>query len=86
MAPSVENAEERKFRNSIPCTMPQSLADAKAAKTRNPLKFAWVSQTRQQISAVTGLKFIVLCEHLEKILLLNKFFPNVDTCLVAKIA
>jgi len=26
MAPSVENDEERKFRNCIPCTMPQSLA------------------------------------------------------------
>ena len=24
---SVENDEERKFHNSIPCTMPQSLAD-----------------------------------------------------------
>jgi len=27
VAPSVENDEERKFHNSIPCTMPQSLAD-----------------------------------------------------------
>jgi len=28
VAPSVENYEEQKFHNSIPCTMPQSLADA----------------------------------------------------------
>jgi len=28
VAPSIENDEEWKFRNSIPCTMPQSLADA----------------------------------------------------------
>jgi len=28
VAPSVENKDERKFRNSIPCTMPQSLAEA----------------------------------------------------------
>jgi len=28
VAPSVENNEERKFRNFIPCTTPQSLAHA----------------------------------------------------------
>jgi len=28
VAPSVENDEEQKFHNAIPCTMPQSLADA----------------------------------------------------------
>jgi len=31
-----------------------------AAKTRNPLKFAGVPQTRQQISAISGPKFTVL--------------------------
>jgi len=31
-----------------------------AAKTRNPLKFAGVPQTRQQISAASGLKFTIL--------------------------
>jgi len=31
-----------------------------AAKTRNPLKFAGVRQTRQRISAVTGPKFAIL--------------------------
>ena len=44
------------------CSTPQSLADAhyqsvvqyNAAKMRNPLKFAGVPQTRQQISAVSA--------------------------------
>ena len=31
-----------------------------AAKTRNPLKFDGVPQTRQQFSAVIGPKFIIL--------------------------
>jgi len=31
-----------------------------AAKTRNPLKFAGVPQTRQQISAASGPKFTIL--------------------------
>jgi len=31
-----------------------------SAKTRNPLKFAGVPQTRQQISAVSGPKFSIL--------------------------
>jgi len=49
------------------CSMPQNLADAhywmpysNAAKTAKPLKFAGVPQTRQQISAVSRLKFTVL--------------------------
>jgi len=50
------------------CTTPQSLADAhyyiavqyNAAKTRNPLKFAAVPQTRQRISAVSWPKFTIL--------------------------
>ena len=52
-----------------------------AAKTRNPLKVAGVPQTRQQISAASRLKFTILWEHVEERLLLNKFFPTVDTCL-----
>ena len=71
------------------CSMPQSLADAQytgmpcsnTAKTRNPLKFAWVPQTRQQISASSGPKFAILWGHVGDILLLNKFFRIVDTCL-----
>jgi len=52
-----------------------------AAKTRNPLKFAGVPQTTEPISAASGLKFTILCRHMEQILLLNKFFPIVDRCL-----
>jgi len=49
------------------CSTPQSLADANyqmpcsnAAKTRNPLKFAGVTQTPEPISAVSGPKFTIL--------------------------
>jgi len=42
-----------------------------AAKTRNPLKFAG---TRQQISAVSRLKFTILSGHVEDVLLFDKFF------------
>jgi len=67
------------------CLTPQSLVDAhyytrvlcsNAAKTRNPLKFAGVYQSRQQVSAVCRPKFIVLSEHLEEVLLFNKFFSD----------
>ena len=52
-----------------------------AAKTRNRLKFAGVPQTRQQISAVSRPKFTILSGHVEEVLLRNRFFPIVDTCL-----
>jgi len=52
-----------------------------AAKTRNPLKFAGVPQTNETISASSGPKFTILWGHVEGILLLNHFFPNVDMCL-----
>ena len=52
-----------------------------AAKTRNPLKFAGVSQTRQQILAVSGPKFTILSGHVEEVLMFNKFFPIIDTYL-----
>ena len=52
-----------------------------AAKTHNPLKFVGVPQTRQQISAVSGPKFTILSGRVEEVLLLNEFFPIVDTCL-----
>ena len=45
-----------------------------AAKTRNPLKFAWAPQTTGWISAVSRPKFTILWGHLEEILMLNKFF------------
>jgi len=52
-----------------------------AANTRNPLKFAGVPQTNETISAASGPKFTILRGHVKEILLLNKFFPIVDTCL-----
>jgi len=55
-----------------------------AAKTQNPLKFAGVPQTTGLISATSGLKFTILWEHVEEILLLNNFFPIVETCLSCK--
>ena len=45
-----------------------------AAKTRKPLKFAGVPQTRQQISAVNRPKFIILRGHVKDLSMFNKFF------------
>ena len=62
----------------------RSLLECRAvtlAKTRNPLKFAGVPQTRQQISAVSRPKFTILSGQMNEVLLFNKFFPIVDTCL-----
>ena len=56
-----------------------------ATKTRNPLKFAGVPQTRQQISAVSRLKFTILSRHVEEVLLFNKFFRLSIHALVPKI-
>ena len=50
------------------------------AKTRKLLKLAGVPQTAGSISAASRPKFTILWGHLEEILLLNKFFPIVDTC------
>ena len=75
------------------CSTPQSLADAhyplllgsNAAKMRRPLKFGGVPQTGQPIlAAASRPKFTILWGHVEYILLLNKFFPIVDTCLSCK--
>ena len=52
-----------------------------AAKTRNPLKLAGVPQTNETISAASRPKFTILQGHVGEILLFNKFFPIVDTCL-----
>jgi len=49
------------------------------AKTRNPLKFARVPQTRQQMSPISRLT--ILSGHVAKVLLFNMFFPLVDQCL-----
>jgi len=39
-----------------------------------------VPQTRQQISAVSRPNFTILSGHVEEVLLFNKFFLIVDTC------
>jgi len=44
-----------------------------SAKTRNPLKFAVVPQTRQHISAASLPKFTILWRHVRKTLLFNNF-------------
>jgi len=51
-----------------------------AAKKRNPLKLAGVPKTNEMISAASGPKFTMLWGQVEEILLLNKFFPIVNTC------
>jgi len=57
-----------------------------AAKMQNPLKFAGVPQTRQQISAGSGPKFTILYGRMEETLLFNKFFFGLSIpALVAKI-
>jgi len=74
VAPSVQ-------RRKVWLTPTTSVPCSNAAKTRNPMKYARVPQTRQQILAVSRPKFTVLSGHVEKVLLFNKFFPIVDTCL-----
>ena len=44
------------------------------AKMRNPLKFAGVPQTRQQISAISMPKYTILSEHVDEALVFKKFF------------
>jgi len=56
-----------------------------AAKTRNPLKFAGVPKTRQQISAASEPKFAILWGHVDEILLFNTFFRLLIHALLAKI-
>ena len=46
------------------------------AETRNPLKFAGVPQTCQQISAISMPKFTTLRGRVEEVLVFNKFFCN----------
>ena len=74
MAPSVQ-------RRKVWLTPSSGMPYSNAAKTRNPLKFAGMPQTNETISAASGPKFTILWEHVEEILLLNKFFAIVDVCL-----
>jgi len=55
------------------------------AKKRKPLKFAGVSQTRQQVSAVCRPQFSILSGHVEEVSVLNKFFRLSIHALAAKI-
>jgi len=74
VAPSVQRRKVWLTPSSrVPCS--------NAAKTRNPLKFAGVPQTCQQISAASRPKFTILRGHVEEVLLFNKFFPIVNMCL-----
>jgi len=52
-----------------------------AAKTQNPLKFAAVPQTRQQISAASGPKFTIFWGHVGRHCCLTSFFLIVSSCL-----
>jgi len=71
------------FNTAVWLTPTTTVPCSNAAKTQNPLKFAWVPQTGQPISAASMLKFTILWEHVKEILPL-KFFPIVDTCLSCK--
>jgi len=62
--------------NRVPCS--------NATKTRTPLKLPGVPQTNETIAAASGPKFTISWEHVEEILLLNKFFPIVDMCLICE--
>jgi len=74
VAPSVQ-------RRKVWLTPTTKVPCSNAAKTRNPLKFAEVPQTRQQISAVSRSKFTILSGHVEEVLQFNKFFPIVDAAI-----
>ena len=62
------------FNGAVWLTPTTRVSYSNAAKARNPLKFAGVSQTAEPISAASGLKFNILCRHVREILLLNKFY------------
>jgi len=68
-------------RRKVWLTPTTTVSCSNAAKTRNQLKFVGVPQTRQQISAVSRLKFTILSIHVEELLLFNTFFSIVNICL-----
>jgi len=73
--PNMPSVQRRKVwlmpTTRVPCS--------NVAMTQNLLKFAGVSQTRQQISAVSRPKFTILSGYVEEVSVLNKFFLIVDT-------
>jgi len=60
---------------SVPCT--------NAAKTRNPLKCAGVPKLANRSQPLVG-RSSPYYQHVEEVLLFNKFFPIVDTCLYSE--
>jgi len=68
------------------CSTPQSLADAHCWSTVQQRCQAAkpIEITLGPISAASGPKFTILYEHLEEILLLNKFFQLSMCALIAK--
>jgi len=64
------------FNAAVWLTPTTGLPCSNAAKTRKPLKLDGVPQTTGPISAASRPKFTILWGHLEKILLLNKFFSD----------
>ena len=75
------SAQETAKRRAVWLTSVERHRCSKEVKTRNPLKFAGVPETRQPMSAVSRLKFTVLRGHVEKIFYLTRFFPIVEMCL-----
>ena len=71
------------------CSTPQSLLTpttrvpcSNAAKTRNPLKFTGCPKLANTSQPLVGQSSLyILSDHVEEVLLFNKFFPIVDTCL-----
>jgi len=74
------------FNAAVWLTLTTSVPCINAAKTRNPLKFTGVPQTRQQISTVSWPKFTILWGHVEEVSMFNKFFFRLSIhALAAKI-
>jgi len=72
------NAAKFCWRSLLDCravTLPRRETSAKA------IEISWGAQTGKPILAASGPKITILWRHVEDILLLNNFFPIVDTCL-----
>ena len=63
-------------RRKVWLTPTTRVPSSNAAKTRKPLKFAGVPQTRQQTSAVSRPKFTILWGHVEEVLWFLRIFLN----------
>jgi len=58
VAPSVEHDEEWKFRNSFPCTMPQSLANAHCS---GAVQWRYQNRRTQDLDAKWSLHLAEFC-------------------------